>query len=782
MFRLSRKKMALRLSLVVAILAIAVISINILIRSNNNEAVNAVAGDRVSIGRVHIPNSDDDKINYGSGNNSDGGIGDGWTTRIYQITNPAGTTIRAYCAEPFQKDPTNTTATTAVYTEDNANAKEIKLIMYMNRNNAYSSQINTYYQNLGVGNDDNKKYAWTHAIIGYLYKNKKDTDGLSDGELTIVKNIISELTREINAKTSTWRIAQYYTVYEGVNNSSGHQNVIWLEGSPRRGNIKVQKCDSVTNACNVSGIMFELYNNSGVDIVDPGNGRTYANGAKIDSKVTGSDGTATFSNLLAGFQYLIKETATGTTNANYDLTAANQTYTIATSGETKTLTFKNRPARRDLRFKKVDEAGHPMSNVLFSITALYDDNTIGETHYVVTDSNGIVDTSANRHSNHTNGYDSLVDGRQPISYLGYGTWFKDKGISDSTPDDTAGALPLGTYLIQEERCPANTFCAIRDQKKTAFITVENTNNQAKILDLGDWDNDCASFSLETEAVDDFDQDHYIEVGQKAKIKDTVEYCAKANSPITIKGVLMDKSTREPLLINGQKVEASVDITPEEACGTIEMYFDLDASELAGKEVVVFESMYYQNEIVAIHEDIDDDAQTVYIIKLLTIATDNKTGEKVLPLSKEAKIRDLVQYCLKPGTEYTIKGIVMDKSTKNGLLVNSEPVEQSVTFTPEKACGELEMFYDIDTTDLAGAELVIFESLYIGDDLILEHKDFNNKSEFISVEVPAPDTGVITRNHDSNTANGTFIFIGATIVLCSSGYAISRHSARRKFYK
>jgi hypothetical protein len=125
---------------------------------------------------------------------------------------------------------------------------------------------------------------------------------------------------------------------------------------------------------------------------------------------------------------------------------------------------------------------------------------------------------------------------------------------------------------------------------------------------------------------------------------------------------------------------------------------------------------------------------------------------------------------------------MDKSTKNGVLVNSESVEQSVTFTPEEACGELEMFYDIDTTNLAGAELVIFESLYIGDDLILEHKDFNNESEFISVEVPAPDTGVSTRNHDSNTTNGTFIFIGTTVVICFSGYASSRLFARRKFYK
>ena len=780
MFRLSHKKMALRLSLVVAILAIAVISINILIRSNNNEAVNAVAGDRVSIGRVHIPNSKDDKINYGSGNNSDGGIGDGWTTRIYQITNPAGTTIRAYCAEPWQNDPTNTTATTAVYTEDNANAKEIKLIMYMNRNNAYSSQINTYYQNLGVGNDDNKKYAWTHAIIGYLYKNKKDTDGLSDGELTIVKNIISELTREINAKTSTWRIAQHYTVYEGINNSSGHQNVIWLEGSVQRGSITVQKCDSLSRECQVEGVNFGVYNNSGVTIYDP-NGSTYANGAKITSAKTAANGKVTFSNLLIGFEYTVKEEATGTTNTSYALTAPDQNVSLTMTNKNPTLQFFNRPARGDVRFVKMDKNNNrPLANVLFSITPMYDGGTFGESHYVVSDHDGIVDTRSSfaLHSNHTNGYDVLAENDEPISFQGFGTWFADKNYPTAAIDDAAGALPIGRYIIEELRCASNRFCyKIKDQKKIIEITKE-----ADLADLGDWDNACAEYKLETEAVDKADEDHYIEAIKEAKIKDTISYCVKTDTDYLIKGILIDKSTGEPLLVDGKTIESSIQLNSEEECGTTAMYFDVDASELGGKDIVVFESLYYQDEEVYSHEDIDDESQTVNVVKITTTATNNETGEKVLPRSKDAKVRDLVQYCLKPGIEYTIKGVVMDKKTGNGLLVDSEPVEQSITFTPGETCGELEMFYDINATDLAGAELIIFESLYIGDDLIIEHKDINNESESFSVELPAPDTGTNTNHRDAGISGETITFVGSTIVLCLGGYITSRMSARKKFYK
>ena len=61
---------------------------------------------------------------------------------------------------------------------------------------------------------------------------------------------------------------------------------------------------------------------------------------------------------------------------------------------------------------------------------------------------------------------------------------------------------------------------------------------------GEWNNDCAPFTLATTATDNSDGDHYIEAGQDTVIKDTVAYCAKAGYTFTIKGTLMDKSTHQ----------------------------------------------------------------------------------------------------------------------------------------------------------------------------------------------------------------------------------------------
>ena len=775
MFKLSRKRIILHcLSAILAVIAVGALCAAII--TNNRRFANA-AEEYATVSHVDLDgdgnvNDGGDKIYYGNGRD-----GDGWTTRLYRITR-GGTTLQAYCAQPRQDDPTfptNNSVAVSVYNGANANA--VKLLLYMLQNNAFSAQINNYYASLGATNN-NLKYAWTHAVVGDLYGG--DTYGLSNSEVTTVRNIEAQLRTHISNRDSVWRIAQNYTVYEGKNTLAGHQNVIWIEGSVQRGSITVQKCDSLSRECQVEGVNFGVYNNSGVTIYDP-NGSTYANGAKITSAKTAANGKVTFSNLLIGFEYTVKEEATGTTNTSYALTAPDQNVSLTMTNKNPTLQFFNRPARGDVRFVKMDKNNNrPLANVLFSITPMYDGGTFGESHYVVSDHDGIVDTRSSfaLHSNHTNGYDVLAENDEPISFQGFGTWFADKNYPTAAIDDAAGALPIGRYIIEELRCASNRFCyKIKDQKKIIEITKE-----ADLADLGDWDNACAEYKLETEAVDKADEDHYIEAIKEAKIKDTISYCVKTDTDYLIKGILIDKSTGEPLLVDGKTIESSIQLNSEEECGTTAMYFDVDASELGGKDIVVFESLYYQDEEVYSHEDIDDESQTVNVVKITTIATNNETGEKVLPRSKDAKVRDLVQYCLKPGIEYTIKGVVMDKKTGNGLLVDSEPVEQSITFTPGETCGELEMFYEINATDLAGAELIIFESLYIGDDLIIEHKDINNESESFSVELPAPDTGTNTNHRDAGISGETITFVGSTIVLCLGGYITSRMSARRKFYK
>jgi len=56
-------------------------------------------------------------------------------------------------------------------------------------------------------------------------------------------------------------------------------------------------------------------------------------------------------------------------------------------------------------------------------------------------------------------------------------------------------------------------------------------------------------------------------------------------------------------------------TAEKANGSVELTFTFNSSALKGKEVVVFETLYYGEKKVAVHADIKDEGQTVKFVKL-----------------------------------------------------------------------------------------------------------------------------------------------------------------------
>ena len=66
---------------------------------------------------------------------------------------------------------------------------------------------------------------------------------------------------------------------------------------------------------------------------------------------------------------------------------------------------------------------------------------------------------------------------------------------------------------------------------------------------------------------------------------------------------MDQATGQPHTVNGKEVTGSCTFTPKAEDGTVDVTFNFDASDLAGKSVVVFEQLYRDNAIVASHEDL-----------------------------------------------------------------------------------------------------------------------------------------------------------------------------------
>ncbi len=645
----------------------------------------------------------------------------------------------------------------------------------------YNPRTDTFYNNGDVvaeGNTNaNGVVTFSNLPAGYNYKVRETTSGSNNASYTITNSDVGTVTLSTSGHTFN------------------HKNEV------KRGQVTVNKIDQDTHSCSnksselsFAGTRFQIINNSTNPVYV--NGNSYAKNAVIATKTLGeNDCSVTFTDLPYG-SYQIKETAAGNGYAvnNNPITVTiptNDSYSVST-------TFANQPIRGDVKFVKLDnEGGSPMANVVFSISALDSNHRVKETHIVVSDQNGVVNTSSSfaLHSNHTNGYDAIYDASNQVSFLGYGTWFGvDASGQPLEVSDEVGALPYGTYIIQELKCDANFFCnGIMNQNAT--IEIDSPN---QVVDLGNWNNTCAKFSLKTTASDEKDGDKIVEAslteGETVTIKDTVEYCVKAGLDFVIKGVLMDKETEEPLIVNGKTVESEVRLNSETECGTTEMLFTFDASAVAGKEVVVFEKLYYEDTLITSHEDINDEGQTVYLIALTTFAKNKETGEKILPRDSDVVIEDTVKYCVIPNVKYVIKGIVMNRETKSELLIDGEPVEQSVTITPEEACGELTMEYEFNTSGLTGGlELVIFESLYAVDTddedeeveiEVLSHKDFDNTSETVQIELPAPDTGYMTvpktGGKEAESDNTTFVI--GTIVVCVGGYIISRVVSRKKFLK
>jgi hypothetical protein len=100
---------------------------------------------------------------------------------------------------------------------------------------------------------------------------------------------------------------------------------------------------------------------------------------------------------------------------------------------------------------------------------------------------------------------------------------------------------------------------------------------------------------------------------------------------TLTGKLMDKATGKSFLVDGKPVTAEVTSTPEKSSGEVKVEFTFDAAGISEKtDVVVFEAVYHEKVLLAVHADIEDEGQTVTI----TPPETPKTGDSshILPWS------------------------------------------------------------------------------------------------------------------------------------------------------
>ena len=106
---------------------------------------------------------------------------------------------------------------------------------------------------------------------------------------------------------------------------------------------------------------------------------------------------------------------------------------------------------------------------------------------------------------------------------------------------------------------------------------------------------------------------------------------------------MDKETGKAVLADGKEITASTTFTPEKSEGSVDVIFTFDASVVAPKTVVAFETLTYKKIQIAVHAEIEDKDQTVYIPKVRTTAIADDTKDHVTEAKKEVTIVDTVSY-------------------------------------------------------------------------------------------------------------------------------------------
>ena len=506
-----------------------------------------------------------------------------------------------------------------------------------------------------------------------------------------------------------------------------------------RGGVKIIKHDIETGTgdplggASLDGTKFEIKTLNEKPVIV--SGVTYTKGQVVHA-LTIKDGEAsTSAHLLPFGLYSIQEVKAG---EGYLLTDGEpHEFRIAKDGVLVNPfdgAFENQVMRSDLEFtKKGDDGQDRLAGVAFKLTS----KTTGESHVVVTDENGYFSSASswNKHTHETNANDWALDADGVIDSSKLdataGVWF-----GGTTPDDSKGALPYDTYLIEELRCSANEGYQLIE---TSVIV----SRDGKVYDFGTLTD--VKASITTKAYDPMDGDSNIGMGDYLYIEDKVAYANLfPGRSYTLVAELHDAKTGE-VLFDGKTVEHT--FTAQEPSGfEVVRINGIDTLELAGKTITVYEKLYDEGgSLIAKHTDKDDVNQQVTVIvpEIGTTALDGHDGDKNVVTDGKTTVIDTVEYKnVIPGKTYTLKGSLHVKVTdeegnvtEKALEVDGKPVTAESTFTPEKADGKVEVTFTFDSTGIPqDTEMVAFESLEKNGVELVAHADIEDGKQTTTAHV------------------------------------------------
>ena len=591
--------------------------------------------------------------------------------------------------------------------------------------------------------------------------NAVTVDGKSYNPGQTVKNIVTDKNGVAKTPANCLPYGKYIiretATNDGYLNTSNEMRVTVSEDGKMysfnakddivRGGVEITKHDIETGTgdplggASLDGTQFQVKSLNDKPVIV--GGVTYTKGQVIQPLLTIEDGHASSDAQWLPFGlYSIQEVKAG---EGYLLTDGEEhRFRISKDGALVNPfdgAFENQVMRSDLEFTKKGEDGQDrLAGVAFKLTS----KTTGESHVVVTDENGYFSSASswNKHTHETNANDWALDAEGVIDSSKLdataGVWF-----GGTTPDDSKGALPYDTYLIEELRCTANE----------GYQLIETTvivSRDGKVYDFGTLTD--VKASITTKAYDPMDGDSLVGMGE-VKVSDKVTYANLfPNRDYKLTAELHDSATGDVLLdASGHPITVEKRFTAQSPTGFEVVEFTIDTIALGGKTITVYEKLYDDGgSLIAEHTDKSDVNQQVTVIEpeIGTTAVDGADGDKNVATDDKATVTDRVAYKnLIPGKEYTVKGTLHIKKTDDEgkvteeiLKVDGKPVTAETTFTPESAEGTVDVTFTFDSLSLKDkTHLVAFESLEHDGHELASHADIEDEGQTVTVRNPRIST-------------------------------------------
>lgn len=281
-----------------------------------------------------------------------------------------------------------------------------------------------------------------------------------------------------------------------------------------------------------------------------------------------------------------------------------------------------------------DEKGKATFTTDLPIGSYYVKEISTDNHYILSDKKYPVAFESARQNTATV-HITVNDGGPIENEIIYGT-IKGLKIDRETGENIAGAL-FGLFSIYEIKFTEETAILTAESNEEGIFTFENVPYGEYIVCelkpatgyLPNGESYPVTISENKEVVEiNVLNDKIPELKTTAAIDGKKEFTVNGDVTIddvvsykhlvpgkeyTVKGILMDKATGKPFLVDGKEITSEVTFTAEKANSEVTVSFTFDGSVITKEtEIVVFEALYREGTEIAVHADIDDKDQTVTI--------------------------------------------------------------------------------------------------------------------------------------------------------------------------